>query len=61
MKDLTKNQLEVIQMLKDRGCHHIARTTQERWENGQTYYLDDLINTRGILRKFKKGNKEART
>lgn len=59
MKELTQNQKEVLQKLRDQGAEFIAAATERHWLAGEAYYIDDRVNVKGIRRKFKQGNKEA--
>ena len=57
--DLTPNQKEVLQTLRQQNCHWIASATEQAWEKGKPYYIDTRVNVKGIRRKFNQGNKEA--
>ena len=59
MRELTDNQIWVLEELRKRGGEFIAEVTKQHWEKGESYYLDGRINARGIKRKFEQGNKEA--
>jgi len=59
MKQLTRNQIWVLEELKRQGCYWVATATEVAWKNGETYYIDKRVNAKGVRRKFNQGNKEA--
>jgi len=58
-KQLTKNQIEVLKMLREQHCYLIATITEQNWKSGKSYYIDDRVKVRGIRRKYNQGNREA--
>lgn len=58
-KELTLNQIWVIQELRRQNCHFLAEATERNWRAGEFAFIDDRVNVKGIRRKFKQGNKET--
>lgn len=59
-RELTFTQKHVIATLRSRGDDFTANATENAWLRGASYYLDRRNSARkGLLRKFKQGNKEA--
>ena len=59
MKELTRNQVWVLEELRHQGHYFIADETERRWKQGLPYYIDTRVSAKGIRRKFEQGNKEA--
>jgi hypothetical protein len=58
-KELTPNQVFVIEELRRQGCEWIAEVTEREWRAGRAYYIDDRVKVHGVRHRFQQGNKEA--
>lgn len=58
-KELTENQLWVIEELKRQNCCFVAACVELSWKDGQPYYMDTRVEVKGIREKFNQGNREA--
>jgi hypothetical protein len=60
MKELTILQKDVLARLRKNGFHFLARDAEDKWTNGQTWYIDSRAGVPTALRQaFEVANKEA--
>jgi len=58
-KELTNNQIWVIEELKKQGCNFLSAIIEVSWKEGKPYYIDSRVGVKGIRRKHEQGNREA--
>ena len=60
MKELTANQIWVLESLKHSGLRWLAEIVERAWRRGWPYYIAARVKAKGLRRRFAQGNKEAR-
>jgi hypothetical protein len=48
-----------LELMRRKGLDWVAAATERHWRSGETYYIDDRVNAKGIRRLFNKCNAEV--